>query len=115
MLFVKLVLSPTRLLVFYSSHWSAMSKRLMKQQTLNSWIKKSRLEEDIQLVEQIDKKMRDLPRGEEKSVRFLQERRLLLLSRMCKNGHGMKLYFDSSITWNLQLEGMPPENKDEGR
>lgn len=44
-------------------------------------------------------KYHELPRGEEDSVEFLQERGLLPNERRCSRGHLMKLYFGSRIDW----------------
>jgi hypothetical protein len=49
-------------------------------------------------------KFRDLPRGEESSVKFLQERGLLPSIRECQNGHPMKLYYGQRVFWQCNVK-----------
>ena len=48
-------------------------------------------------------KLWDLPSTEEGAVAFLQAKDILPSTRICTNGHQMKLYFGKRITWCCNL------------
>lgn len=47
---------------------------------------------------------RELPSGEESSVEFLQHRGVLPSTRICGNGHNMRLYFGKEIYWKCTVK-----------
>ncbi len=59
-----------------------------------------RLQIQINFLLMASIKFRELPFGEEASVKFLQNRGLLPSKRKCSKGHQMKLNFDETIQWS---------------